>query len=212
MDTIYQSLANRVMAAAIVAIAAAGLVTFGIRGGLSGLVVSGPSLLLIALAAWAMYWRPAVLVDARRIRIVNVLSTVDVDWAELIALDTTWSLALVTKSSKISVWAAPARGALSSMRAQRRHRAAYAAGTTPPGQSAAALDQRIRGRDSDVPDPLTVEILRCWDAASDDTGGVAGAVADDGAGQRAAMRRHWHSGTLAAAGVLTIATVLGVLL
>ena len=81
-----------------------------------------PWLALVGFAAWAMYWRPEVRVDAAGVHVVNVFRTVDVPWPAIDEVDTRWALTLVTSLGDVRAWAAPAPGRQVMRRAQPEDR------------------------------------------------------------------------------------------
>jgi hypothetical protein len=135
---------------------------------------------------WALYWRPSIEVGEGGIRVVNVARTIEIPWPHLTAIDTVWSLALVTTAGKFSVWAAPAPSAVASMRQARRGRG-------------------LIRRDADVGDPsparptaqgqlrrLTHAIQQAWDESRGAPAGTA------------AVTVRWHR-TMLLAGVALLA-------
>jgi hypothetical protein len=69
-----------------------------------------PWLALVSLVAWALYWRPKVVVNAGGVRVVNVFRTLDIPWPAIRAIETKWTLTLETAFGKVRAWAAPAPG------------------------------------------------------------------------------------------------------
>jgi len=61
-------------------------------------------------AAAALFWRPAVVVDADAVELRNVLQDVRVPWGALDGVDTRYALTLVVGERRLQSWAAPARG------------------------------------------------------------------------------------------------------
>ncbi|MGL4243327.1 MAG: PH domain-containing protein [Beijerinckiaceae bacterium] len=66
-----------------------------------------PGLLAVA-AAWAVFWRPAVVVEESAITVRNVFRTHRVPWAAIQRLDTKWALTIHTEQGRVGAWAAPA--------------------------------------------------------------------------------------------------------
>lgn len=68
-------------------------------------------LLVAALAALhGLFWRPAVVIDDAGVELRNVLRDVRVPWSALEAVDTRFTLTLVTAGRRYQSWAAPASG------------------------------------------------------------------------------------------------------
>lgn len=83
-----------------------------------------PLALLVTLVVHAAFWRPAVVVDDRGVRLRNVLRDVDVPFARLDAVDTRYALRLESGGRSYTAWAAPAPGRTSAMSLTRRDAAA----------------------------------------------------------------------------------------
>ncbi len=64
--------------------------------------------LLATVAAWAVFWRPAVVVDEPAVIVRNVFRTHRIPWAAIQRIDTKWALTLFTGEGRIGSWAAPA--------------------------------------------------------------------------------------------------------
>jgi hypothetical protein len=86
---------------------AAGL-TGGGRPGLSWTALAW--LLVVGAAIYAVFWRPAVIVDDDGVLLLNVLRDVRVPWAALEAVETRYALTLVTAEHRYASWAAGAPG------------------------------------------------------------------------------------------------------
>ena len=80
------------------------------RDGMRALWLVGPWLALVGGSCWALFWRPHVVVDESRVRLVNVLRTIDLPWRSICAVDTKWALTLITVHGRVTAWAAPAPG------------------------------------------------------------------------------------------------------
>lgn len=87
--------------------------------GLREFLQMAPWLTLVAGICWAAFWRPHVAVSDGGVRLVNVLRTIDLPWPSIEAIDTKWSLSLVTAYGKFTAWAAPAPGVRGAFRAAR---------------------------------------------------------------------------------------------
>lgn len=76
----------------------------------------------VAWFAWLALWRPNVQVDRERVRVVNVLRTIDIPWPALIQVDTRYALTLYTPGRRFTAWAAPAPGRTGTSIARRAER------------------------------------------------------------------------------------------
>lgn len=106
------------------ALCAAGLVSLVVQGGLAALATFGPWLALIAGGAWALFWRPEVVVSDGGVRLVNVTRTIDVAWPAITAIEMHFALQIETASGRFSAWAAPARSRGAGRRAALAQRGA----------------------------------------------------------------------------------------
>lgn len=116
---IFRPVASRVYAviAWLVAATVAGAVLYD--GGAVALVRFGAFPLLLAGFAWAVLWWPYVRVDDGGVEVANLVRTTRVPWQAITGVETRWGLRLLTAAGKVDAWAAPARGALSRVRADR---------------------------------------------------------------------------------------------
>ena len=67
-------------------------------------------ILLVAVMAWALFWRPSLRVQEHGITVENVFRTYFVPWPAIRQIDTRYSLTLHTSQRRVTVWAAPAPG------------------------------------------------------------------------------------------------------
>lgn len=81
-----------------------------LRGQPGQLVLGVPPVLLSMVGVHALFWYPAVRVDADGVELVNVLRTVRVPWASLEGTDTRWALSLLAAGRSWTSWAAPSSG------------------------------------------------------------------------------------------------------
>ncbi|GIG28596.1 PH domain-containing protein [Cellulomonas marina] len=95
------------------------------------------------LAAWALFWRPALEVGDERVVVRNVLATVVVPRGALRAVRGRWGLELVTDGGVVPVWAAPGSAALGSASGRRG----------PADEGAALLDPLVGPPAADVAAP-----------------------------------------------------------
>lgn len=118
-DYIFRPTGPRVLAGVLVVGAAVGVVAILVAGGLHAWPAVLP-LVLVAYAAWLLFWFPKVEVGDRFVTLVNPLQTLRVPWDAIILVDTKYAMTLVTPSGRYSAWAAPAPGVVSSLRDMRR--------------------------------------------------------------------------------------------
>lgn len=76
-------------------------------------------LILVAYAAWLMFWLPRVVVHDAGVTLVNPLQTLVVSWSTIIMVDTKYAMTLVTPKHRYAAWAAPAPGVISALRDAR---------------------------------------------------------------------------------------------
>lgn len=175
---------NRVLAAAIWAVDAfvVATVLYGANPDRALVAVPGAA---VAVIAWVALWRPTVSVDADRVRVVNVLRTIDIPWAALIRVDTRYALTLYTPGRRFTAWAAPAPGRTGTSLARRAER---------NGRVAAAPRQDGEARPGDLmasESGQAAAIVRdMWERLRED-GTLAVGVADT---TPIAVRWHWASG------------------
>lgn len=81
-----------------------------IDGGMTALARTLPWIIAVGTAAWLVWGRPKVSIDAEGVTLVNPLRTVRVRWEALINVSTQYTLALHTPRGKYSAWAAPGPG------------------------------------------------------------------------------------------------------
>lgn len=106
----------------IAVLSAVGLAGFTWQRGIPDGMRLAPFVALFAGACWALFWRPAVVVDDAGVRLVNVVRTVALPWPSIQQVDTKWALTLVTAYGEFRAWAAPAPGAAHVVRAGRPSR------------------------------------------------------------------------------------------
>ena len=128
---------GRVLAVAIAVFCVGTTLAIGFFDSWTNAALGAPWLALFALAAWAIFWRPCVVVSDAGVRLVNVSRTIDVPWPALQGIETRWALTLVTAYGRFTAWGAPAPGAYSAFRA---------VGTRPHDTLAASDGYRPSGR------------------------------------------------------------------
>lgn len=155
--------------------------------------------LLVAVLAWALFWRPSLTVAEHGITVENVLRTHFVPWPSIVAIDTRYSLTLQTAHGRVPVWAAPAPG---------RHRTL---GLAPKdfdgvGESARGGVGELRPADAlTTPSGNLAQLIRGhWERLRD-----AGAFASGIDPEAATVTWHWATVTVVA--VLAAATAIGLL-
>jgi hypothetical protein len=92
-----------------------------------------PWLALVAGTCWALFWRPAVVVDDGGVHLVNPLRTIDVPWPAIQAIDTKYAHVLITAYGRFTAWAAPAPGVRETVRASRQETRHLPASTAAGG-------------------------------------------------------------------------------
>ncbi len=202
MQAVFRPTFGRVLAGAIVAMCAVGLVLSVVHDGLSAVWQIGPWLMLVAVAVWATYWRPQVAIDDGGVHVVNVLRTIDLPWPSIQRVDTKWALTLITAYGKYTAWAAPAPGGLATARAASKGTLkGLPESTYGPGQSI---------RPGDVPSSpsgaAAAEVRRRWEDLRD-----AGHL-DDPHLEFDRPPVHWHWPVIAAIPGLILIGLLAALL
>ena len=105
----YRPAFGRILAVVTVVVCALGVVALIVTDPAAALRYVWP-ILLVGVLAWALFWRPALIVQEHGITVVNVLRTSFVPWPSITAIDTHYSLTLHTAHGRVPVWAAPAPG------------------------------------------------------------------------------------------------------
>ncbi|MBK4347321.1 PH domain-containing protein [Lacisediminihabitans changchengi] len=196
----FHSRFNRILAVVAWVLTAFALVTSAVAGllvDLSAARIVLP-LALIALAAYAVLWRPHLTVDDDAVTAVNVLRTVVIPWSALIDVDTKFSLTLRTPRGSYGVWAAPAPGRTGiavARRAERRH------GTE---SQTAALGNRSRPGDLITTESGEAAYLvrERWNEL------VESGRVEAGIAETVAVQVRWHWALDAGMALLLIATVV----
>lgn len=195
----YRSVPARVLAAVTIAVCAIGLGAMAWQDQLSALRY-GWVLVLVAVAAWALFWRPSLRVEEHGITVENVLRTYFVPWPAIERIDTRFSLTLYTADGKVPVWVSPAPG---------RHRAVGLARSDFDGVADSARGEHGALRPSDALSTtsggLAHVIRRHWEELRDAGMFSAGREPD-------AARITWHVATIIALSGAAAATLIGLML
>lgn len=91
--------------------------------GAAGLLPAGPVVVALLVLSWAAFWRAAVVVDDRGVRLLNVVRDVEVPWSALDDAGAHWALTLHAGGREYRSWSATARsqvGERKRARAERR--------------------------------------------------------------------------------------------
>lgn len=155
--------------------------------------------LLVAVLAWALFWRPSLAVQEHGITVENVLRTYFVPWPSIVAIDTRYSLTLHTVRGRVPVWAAPAPG---------RHRTLGLAPKDFDGIGETAKGQVGELRPADAlttPSGNLAQLIRGhWERLRDAGAFTSGADPE-------ASTATWHWATIAVVAALAAATAIGLL-
>jgi len=156
-------------------------------------------IILVAVLAWALLWRPSLRMQEHGITVENVLRTHFVPWPSIQSIDTRYSLTIHTSRGRIPVWATPAPG---------RHRAFGLASKDFDGVGPTARGEHGSLRPSDALTTTSGNLAQAirghWERLRD-----AGAFASGEDPDAASVT--WHYGTIASIAVLAAATLIGLL-
>jgi hypothetical protein len=111
------------------------LITLGTDSGLSGDLRHGPAVLLVAYAAWMVFWAPAITIDPGGVSLRNIARTHHITWPAIQRIDTKYALTLFAGGRKFSAWAAPAPSRFSMMNARKQELHSLPESTYGPGMS-----------------------------------------------------------------------------
>lgn len=190
---------GRILAVVTVVVCALGIGTLVWTDAASALRF-GWILVLAAVLAWALFWRPRLEVQEHGVTVVNVFRTYFVPWPSILAVDTRFALTLHTVAGRVSVWAAPSPG---------RHRTLGLSSKDfeGVGETARGAHGSLRPSDalSTASGSLAQVIRRHWEDLRD-----SGAFSH-GADPEAAVVT-WHWGTIIGVTALAAATLIGLLL
>ena len=99
----YRPAFGRILAVVTVVVCALGVVALVVTDPAQALRYVWP-VLLVGVLAWALFWRPALVVAEHGITVENVLRTFFVPWPSITAIDTRYSLTLHTVRGRVPVW------------------------------------------------------------------------------------------------------------
>ncbi|MFE7844484.1 PH domain-containing protein [Microbacterium sp. NPDC057407] len=193
----YRPVFGRTLAVVTMVVCALGAAAMAVTDPASAIRYVWP-ILLVGVLAWALFWRPSLLVQEHGITVENVLRTHFVPWPSITAIDTRYSVTLHTTERRVQVWAAPASG---------RHRTL---GLAPKdfdgvGESARGELGELRPGDAiTTPTGNLAQLIRGrWEQLRD-SGAFASGVDPD------ASTQTWHVATIATVAALSAATVIGI--
>jgi Bacterial PH domain len=197
-EVLYRPVFGRVLAVVTIVVCVVGVVALFWAGAPAALRYVWP-IVLVAVVAWALFWRPSLRMQEHGVTVENVLRTYFVPWPAIQGIETRYSLTLQTSRGRVPVWATPAPG---------RHRAYGLARKDFDGVGQSARGQHGSLRPSDAlttPSGNLAQAIRGhWDQLRE-----SGAFASGEDPEAFTIR--WHWGTIAALGVLTTTTVVGLL-
>ena len=194
----YRPVLGRILAVVTVVVCALGVVALFWSDPVSALRYVWP-ILLVAVLAWALFWRPSLRVQEHGVTVENVLRTQFVPWPAIEAIDTRYSLTLHTATGRVPVWAAPAPG---------RHRTLGLAPKDFDGIGSTARGGAGELRPADavtVPTGNLAQLIRGHWERLRDAGAFASGVDPE------ASTTTWHVATIAAITALAAATAIGLL-
>lgn len=198
-EVFYRPVLGRTLAVVTVMVCAFGVVALFWGDAGSALRYVWP-IVLVAVAAWAVFWRPSLRMQEHGITVVNVFRTYFVPWPAIQGIDTRFALTLRTSRGSISVWATPAPG---------RHRAFGLASKDFDGIGQTARGEHGSLRPSDAISTPTGNLAQAirghWEQLRDD--GMFGSGEDPDAATVT-----WHGATIAALAALVAATVVGLMI
>ncbi|HWM16925.1 MAG TPA: PH domain-containing protein [Microbacterium sp.] len=197
-EFLYRPAFGRILAVVTVVVCALGVVALFWGDAASAVRYVWP-IVLVAVLAWAVFWRPSLRMQEHGITVENVFRTYFVPWPSIKGIDTRWALTINTAQRKIPVWATPAPG---------RHRAFGLARKDFDGVGESARGQHDSLRPSDALSTPTGNLAQAirghWEQLRDSGAFASGEDPD-------AATVHWHYATLVAIVVLAAATVIGLL-
>lgn len=194
----YRPVFGRVLAVITVVVCAIGVVALFWTDPTSSLRYAWP-IVLVAVVAWALFWRPSLRVQQHGITVENVLRTYFVPWPAITRVDTRYALTLYTSQRRVPVWAAPSPG---------RHRTLGLAPKDFDGVAESARGEHGSLRPADAvttPTGNLAQLIRAHWESLRDAGMLAHGVDPE------AETATWHWATIAAIALLAGATAVGLL-
>jgi hypothetical protein len=197
-EILYRPPLARVLAVVTVVVCAVGVLALIWQDASTALRYIWP-IVLVAVVAWALFWRPSLRMQEHGITIENVLRTYFVPWPSISQIDTRYSLTIHTSRGRIPVWATPAPG---------RHRAFGLASKDFDGVGESARGEHGSLRPSDAlttPSGNLAQAIRGhWERLRDSGAFTRGEDPD-------AATVTWHRGTIGVLAALTAASLIGLL-
>lgn len=194
----YRPAFGRTLAVVTVVVCAGGVVALLWADAPSAIRYVWP-IILVAVIAWAVFWRPSLLMQEHGITVENVFRTFFVPWPAIQGIDTRYSLTLHTSRGRVPVWATPA---------PPRHRTLGLAPKDFDGVGPSARGEHGSLRPSDAlttPSGNLAQAIRGhWERLRDSGAFASGEDPD-------AFTVTWHYGTVIAIAALIAATLLGML-
>lgn len=182
-DVVLRSRFGQVLVVLVAAISVVATTGALLRGDLALVGHLVPTLALVVVGAWALFWRPSIAITPADVELVNVLRTVRVTWPAIQDVETRWALTLVTASGRYTAWAAPRQSGYGA--ASEQSRRLYGAPSRP---------ERSQLRDlapgAGVSGLAPALVLAQWRQYRD--AGLLGAIEGEGVTTR------WHSRTVVA--------------
>lgn len=106
----FRSPFGRVLAAGMLLVAVASLVTTAATAGLATTLATAGVPVLAATVTWVLFWLPELEVSDGGCTVRNVFRTIHVPWPCVLGVETTWALRLQTSDGPVAVWATPVGG------------------------------------------------------------------------------------------------------
>ncbi|MEZ3159709.1 PH domain-containing protein [Microbacterium sp. BWT-B31] len=197
-EVFYRPVFSRILAAVTIGVCAIGVIAMVWQDAESAVRYAW-LLALIAVVAWAMFWRPSLRVQEHGITVVNVFRTHFVAWPAIEAIETKYSLTLRTAHGVVRAWASPAPGRQRTYGLARKD-------FDGVGQSARGEHESLRPSDAlSTPGGNLAQVIRGhWERMS-----AAGLFAS-GVDPEASVTT-WHWTTIAVIAGLAAATIVGLL-
>ncbi|NTW42489.1 MAG: PH domain-containing protein [Cellulomonadaceae bacterium] len=194
-DVVFRPRFGRVLTVGTGLLSVAALVSAAVSDPVAALRLL-PGLKLVAVAVWAVFGMPAVVVNDGGVVIRNVWRTIELPWPSIQQIDTKYALTLVTAYGVFAAWAAPAPSRVQAMSAGRDALAhlpesRYAMGGVRPGD--------LLGTPSG---DAASYVRRRWEELRD-----AGHL-DDPRLEQARPSTRWHLATIVSTAALAALTIV----